>query len=341
MGRNAPRSRTGRTRLAIAAVVALAVPLVVAACGGDDDDGGGGSDGEFVVGHTYPDLQNPYYISVRDEVEQQFADEGIEYVTADSTQDPSKQVTDAENLVTRGVDLLFIDAVDPEAVTPAYEAASAAEIPVVALIREPTEGEYESLVFLDSIAHGRESCQFIVDQLGSEGNVVELQGILATQPGRERSEGCNQALDEAPGIELVAQQEGDFERVAALNAMEDIIQAQGADEIDAVFGANDEEALGAIEAFKAAGVDPSEKVIVGIDGTEVALEAMCKGELSATLATIGREEGDIIVDLAERIRDGEEVEERIEFPGVFVTPDNLTEIIERSGYDINRCPAAK
>lgn len=311
-------------------VIAL---LSAAACGRGGGAGQGNSGEGFVVGHSYPDLQNPYYISVRQAVQPQLKELGWEYVATDSTQDPAKQVTDIENLVARGVDILFVDAVDPKAVVPGIEAANQADIPVVALVREPAGGEWESFVFIDSVEHGRVSCQYIVDQLNGEGSVVELQGIMATQPGRERSKGCNMALSAASGIERVAQQEADFERVAALTAMEDIIQAQP--DIDAVFGANDEEVLGAIEAFRAAGIDPESKVTVGVDGTEVALKAMCRGDLDATLATIGREEGDIIVNLAEKILNGKDVPERVEFPGVFVTEKNLEEVIERSGFDID------
>lgn len=304
-----------------------------AGCGGGASNGNTGGSNNFVVGHTYPDLQNPYYISVRTATQQKFKKLGWEYIFTDSTQDPAKQVTDIENLVSRGVDLLFVDAVDPKAVVPGVKAANQANIPVVALIRKPAGGNWKSFVYLDLVNEGRLAGQYIVDQLNGKGNVVELQGIMDTQSGRDRSKGFNMAISAAPGIKVVAQQEANFERGAAFNAMEAIIQSHS--NIDAVFGANDEEILGAIKALKSSGVDPKSKVTVGVDGTEVALKAMCSGDLDATVATIGRKEADIIVDLAKKIHNDKAVPKQVKFPDVFVTKKNVKEVIKRSGFNID------
>lgn len=315
-------------RFAVVLVVVAALVL----------QGGSGSRQGFgapqpVVGHSFPDLQNPYYVSVRESAAENFKQLGYKYVVTDSTQDPAKQVQDVEDLIQRHVDVLFIDAVDPKAVVPAYQAANKAGVPVVALIREPAGGHYVSFVYLDSVKHGRIACQFIVEKLGGKGNVVELQGIMATQPGQERSRGCRQALSKVPGIKLVASQAANFNRVDALKAMDNILQAHH--DVDAVFGANDEEALGAIESLKAAGIDPSKKVIVGIDGTQVALQSICKRELTATVATIGKEEGKIIADLAAKIVQHQSVPSRVEFKEVFVTKDNVVAVEKRSGWNFD------
>jgi ribose transport system substrate-binding protein len=86
---------------------------------------------EIVIGHTWPDLQNPYYVSVRDATVVLMEELGYTYIYTDSAQDPAKQITDVENLIQRGAKVIFIDAVDPTAVVPAVEAANAAGIPVI------------------------------------------------------------------------------------------------------------------------------------------------------------------------------------------------------------------
>ncbi len=320
-------------KLLLPATVFAVVMLSLASCGGSESNQDG-SDGEFVVGHTYPDLQNPYYVSLQEATEPLIVQElGYRYIATDSTQDPAKQLTDIENLVSRGVDILFIDAVDPEAVVPGVQAANEADIPVVALVRVPQGGEWESLVFLDHVKHGRVSCQYIVDELGGNGGVVELQGIMATNSGSERSEGCNEALSAAPGVDRIAQQEADFSQPDALRSMEDIIQSnQG--EIDGVFAANDAMILGAIEALRSSGINPEDKVTVGVDGTAPALKAICAGELDATMATPAANEAEIIARLARKILNDEEVPERVEFEGIFTTQENVKEVIETSEYDI-------
>jgi ribose transport system substrate-binding protein len=235
--------------------------------------------------------------------------------------------------VQRGATLIFIDAVDPTAVVPAVQAANDADIPVVTLMRKPTGGSWVTNVYLDSIKHGELACQLIVDKLGGTGNVVDLQGILATDAGRDRTKGCGNALTAAPGITLVAQVPAGWNRTEALNQMSTILEAHP--DVDAVFGANDEEALGAIQAFKAAGIDPATIVITGVDGTLEAFEAICKHEMSGTVATFGTEEANIIMELTNNVVTGETPPESLEFKGELVTLDNMDAMIEKAGYDLD------
>ena len=323
-------------KLLLAVTVFAAAMLSFAACGGSGSDQDSSSSDEFVIGHTYPDLQNPYYVSLKDATEPLMQELGYRYIATDSTQDPAKQLTDIENLISRGVDILFIDAVDPKAIVPGVQAANQADIPVVALVRVPKGGEWKSLVYLDHVKHGQISCQYIVDELNGNGNVAELQGIMATNSGSERSKGCNKALSAAPGIDRIAQQEADFARPQALDAMENIIEANRG-KIDGVFAANDAMILGAIEAFKSAGIDPADKVTVGIDGTSEALKAICDGELDATMATPAANEAKIIARLAKKIRNDKKVPNRIEFKGIFTTQENVKEVIKTSEFNDIKC----
>jgi ribose transport system substrate-binding protein len=332
---------SARWRGSIASLLALLALAALSACGSSSPaaGGSGSSGGKFVVGHTYPDLQNPYYVNVRQSLESQLKKAGDTYLATDSQQDPAKQATDIENLIARHVNLLIVDAVDPQAVVPGIEAANRANIPVLALIRKPEGGDIASMVYFNSIEHGRVACQYIVDRLHGKGNVVELQGILATQPGRERSQGCEQALSKAPGIKLVAKQPANFDRPHAFNAMQDILRAHP--QVDAVFAGNDEEALGAVQAFKAAGIDPSKKVITSVDGTQAGLQAICDGQISATMATIARHEADLAAGVVKDIQDGKKPPKQVLFQGTFATASNVRDVIKRSGFNVSSCPKAQ
>jgi ABC-type sugar transport system substrate-binding protein len=288
---------------------------------------------EIIIGHSFPDLQNPYYVSVRDAVTTLMEEAGYTYIVTDSTQDPAKQITDIENLVQLGAAVIFIDAVDPTAVVPAVEAANNANIPVVTLMRKPTGGLWVTNVYLDSIKHGELACQLIVDKLGGTGNVVDLQGILATDAGRDRTKGCMNAFTAAPGINLVAQVPAGWNRTEALDQMGTILEANPV--VDGVFGANDEMALGAIQAFKAAGIDPSTKIITGVDGTFEAFEAICKHEMTGTVATFGTEEARIILGLANDVVTGKAPPASMEFEGEMVTLDNMDAMIVKAEYTLD------
>jgi ribose transport system substrate-binding protein len=329
-----------RWRGSIAALLALLALAALSACGSSGNGATGAtSAGKFVAGHTYPDLQNPYYVNLRQALEPELKKAGYTYLATDSQEDPAKQATDIENLVARHVNLLIVDSVDPQAVVPGVEAANRAHIPVLALIRKPAGGDIASLVYFNSIEHGRVACQYIVDRLHGKGNVVELQGVLSTQPGRERSQGCEEALGKAPGIKLVAKQPANFDRPHAFNAMQDIIRAHP--RIDAVFAANDEEALGAVQAFKAAGIDPSKKVITSVDGTQAGLQAICDGQISATMATIARHEADLAAGVVKDIQQGKRPPKQVLFQGTFATPANVRDVIKRSGFNVSSCPKAR
>jgi ribose transport system substrate-binding protein len=107
-------------------------------------------------------------------------------------------------------------------------------------------------------------------------------------------------------MQIVASQTGDFSRAKAQQVMQNIAQSLGK-QITAVYAHNDEMALGAIQALKAAGLNPGTDVkIVSIDGQRAALEAIVRGELGATVESNPRF-GPIAFDTIEQIRRGEQV----------------------------------
>ena len=140
---------------------------------------------------------------------------------------------------------------------------------------------------------------FTVSLLGGKGKVVELEGIAGTSAARDRGQGFNDAIA-GTEIEVVAKQVADFDRTQGLSVMENILQAQP--EIDAVFAHNDEMALGAQKAIEASG---REIIIVGFD----AIAAVKEGKMSATVAQQPSLIGELGVETAKKILDGESVED--------------------------------
>lgn len=349
----------GRTRNRVALILGVALIAVAAGCGSDGDEpasqatvaddntpatapsepadstDSADTGGSATIGYSFADLQNPAYVQVKTEAGAAFDEAGIELISTDSQQDPSKQLDDMEGFIAQGVDLIVVDPVDEVAIVPALEAANAAGIPILMLVKKPEGGEWASRIYLDQINHAYVACDFLASQLGDNPTVAQLQGIMSIGGYRERSEGCQKALAEQ-GVEIVDSQEGGGERTQSLDVMEAILQVHP--DVQGVFGANDEEALGAVEAFKAAGIDPSERVIVGIDGTQVALESMCAGELTATVADLFADYAALIVDISSSLLAGDSVDPEYELKGTLTTKDNLADIIELTGYDITSCP---
>ena len=211
-------------------------------------------------------------------------------------------MSNVEDLISQGVDIIMINPTDSDAVKSAVEAANKANIPVITLDRGANGGEVVSHIASDNVAGGKLAGEYVIELLGGKGKVVELEGIPGASAARDRGQGFNEAIS-GTDIEVVAKQTANFDRAEGLTVMENILQAQP--EIDAVFAHNDEMALGAIEAIKASKRDI---LVVGFDATDDAKAAVESGEMAATVEQLPKEIGAMGVEAAVKILNGEKVE---------------------------------
>lgn len=259
--------------------------------------------GAAKIGLVVSTLNNPFFVSLKEGVEQKAKDMGMELVVLDSQNDPAQELANVEDLLTQGVSLILINPTDSDAVGNAIIAANNKNVPVVTLDRGANQGEVVSHIASDNVAGGVMAGEHIVSLLGGKGKVVELEGIAGTSAARDRGQGFNDAIADTE-IEVVAKQVADFDRTQGLSVMENILQAQP--EIDAVFAHNDEMALGAQKAIEASG---REIIIVGFDATDDAVAAVKEGKMSATVAQQPSLIGELGVETAKKILDGESVED--------------------------------
>ena len=259
--------------------------------------------GAAKIGLVVSTLNNPFFVSLKEGAEQKAKDMGMELVVLDSQNDPAQELANVEDLLTQGVSLILINPTDSDAVGNAIIAANNKNVPVVTLDRGANQGEVVSHIASDNVAGGVMAGEHIVSLLGGKGKVVELEGIAGTSAARDRGQGFNDAIA-GTEIQVVAKQVADFDRTQGLTVMENILQAQP--EIDAVFAHNDEMALGAQKAIEASG---REIIIVGFDATDDAVAAVKEGKMSATVAQQPSLIGELGVETAKKILDGESVED--------------------------------
>jgi ribose transport system substrate-binding protein len=232
------------------------------------------------IGLSVSTLNNPFFVDLRDGAQQMADDLGLELLVTDAQDSVSTQISDIEDLVQRGVAVLIINPTDSAAVVPAVMAANAAGIPVIAVDRGVDGGDLAYFIASDNVAGGASAAEFICEQLGGTGAVVELEGIPGTSAARERGEGFNTFMTEnCPGVTIVARQTANFNRAEGLTVMENILTAQP--QIEAVFAHNDEMALGALQAIEASGRDI---LVVGFDATDDAVAAVRDCRMGATVA---------------------------------------------------------
>lgn len=128
------------------------------------------------------------------------------------------------------------------------------------------------------------------DEMGGEGGIVALQGILDTAAAQERFAGLQRALDENPDVTLLDEQTANFGRTEALDVTRTLLTAHG-DEITGIWAANDDMALGAIQALEAAGRD--DVAVVGIDAVPEAVDLIEEGGMTATVSADGPWQGGV------------------------------------------------
>lgn len=260
-----------------------------------------------VIGLSISTLNNPFFVDLRDGAKAAADANGMELVVMDAQDDASKQLANIENLIQQKVSIIIVNPVDSKAIVPAIEAANKANIPVITVDRSAAGGQVASAIASDNVAGGKMAGQFIVDKLSGKGKIVELEGIPGSSAANDRGKGFNEAVKAATGLAVVAKQPADFDRAKGMKVMENILQANP--EIQAVFAHNDEMALGAVEAIKAA--KRTGIIVVGFDATADAIKAVNDGSLVATVAQKPKEMGKIAIETAKKIIGKEKVEATI------------------------------
>lgn len=291
----------------------VVIVFILGACstdapGSEEDNDKEANNDKVKVGLSISTLNNPFFVTLRDGAESAAEEAGFEIVTSDAQNDPSTQLSDIEDLIQQDIDVLLVNPVDSEAVVTAVESANQANIPVITVDRSSEGGEIVTHIASHNVAGGEIAGEFIAEQLGEEGKIVELEGISGSSAARERGEGFHNIMDELDGMEIVAKQTADFDRTKGLSVMENIIQ--GTKDIDALFAHNDEMALGAIEALESQNM-LEDVVVVGFDATEDAVAAVSEGRMLATVAQQPKLIGEKAIDAAGKIVEGEELEEFI------------------------------
>lgn len=265
-----------------------------------------GTNGEpKTVGLAISTLNNPFFVDLEAGAKAKANELNVDIITFDSQDDSATEMSNVEDLINQDVDLIMINPTDSDAVKSAVEAANNADIPVITLDRGANGGEVISHIASDNVAGGRLAGEYIVEQLGGKGKMVELEGIPGASAARDRGQGFNEAIEETD-IEVVVRQTANFDRAEGMTVMENILQSQP--EIDAVFAHNDEMALGALEAVKASERDI---LVVGFDATDDAKAAVEAGEMAATVEQLPKEIGSLGIETAVKILNGQQVEDMI------------------------------
>jgi ribose transport system substrate-binding protein len=250
---------------------------------------------------------------------------GVErLVVTNANAELPKQIADIQSMLDQGVEFLIVAPVNSDGLDPALAAAREAGVPVLTIDRKVTNThceDYLAFIGSDFYQQGERAADALAEATGGEAQVAILLGSSGNNVTDQRNAGFkDRVAEQHPGMEIVAEQTANFARDEGQAVSEQLLQSNP--EITAIYAHNDEMALGAVTAVRAAGQDPGQDVkIVSIDGTRNAVQAIVDGDINAVIESNPRF-GPLAFETAQRFYDGEAIPEDIIIEDDEYTPDN-------------------
>lgn len=274
------------------------------------------------IGITLGSLGNPFFVALSQGAEAQAKaiNPNVKVNTASADYDLNKQFTQIDNFIASGVDMILVNASDPNAIAPAIKRAQAAGIVVVAV--DVAAAGADATVQTNNVQAGEIACQFIADKLGANGGKVIIQNGPQVGAVIDRVNGCKEVLGKNAKIEILSSdQDGKGSREGGLNIMQGHLTRFP--QIDAVFTINDPQAVGSDLAAKQLG--RSEFFITSVDGAPD-IETALKGNtlVQASASQDPYKIAQTAVEVGYKIMNGEKpAETMILLPSALITRDNV------------------
>ncbi|MBF6029337.1 substrate-binding domain-containing protein [Pseudomonas sp. P115] len=244
------------------------------------------------IGVSFQEMNNPYFVTMKEALEQASKSIGAELIVTDSRHDVSKQVSDVEDMLQQGIDILLLNPTDSAGVQSAVISAHEKKVAIVSIDAE-AKGPIDSYVGSKDYDAGFKACEYLATTV-KKGNVGILDGIPSLGI-LERVRGCKEALAKHPEVKVASVQNGKQERDQALSVTENMLQANP--DLKGIFSVNDNGSLGALAAIESSGLDVK---LVSVDGAPEAIQAILKpgSHFIATSAQFPREQARLGLALA-------------------------------------------
>lgn len=275
-----------------------------------------------------PDLAFPFFVHMADEIKDEAAKTGgIDLVIADGQRSSPKETADIEAAITKGVDGMLVDPNDVDALAPAIQEAVDAKIPVVTVDRRVDKVPgILAHVGADNVKGGEAQGKLIEKLFPNGATVMNLQGQSGSSPAIDRNKGLHNVLDQAKDkYKIVFEDTAGFDRPKGM-AMTESALAGMSTPPDVIVAANDDMALGALEALKARNLLGKVKLI-GFDALPEALGQIKAGNMTATIEQLpGGQTRGALQALVGFLRDGKKPDKQvILLTPIAITSDNLNQ----------------
>lgn len=304
-------------------LLALATVFMVAGCGGDNSDKVSNPDG--AVAFAIHEQSDGILGKLLNDVKAKSEGAGWQFVNEIAGGNANLQLDQVNKMVDDKAAAIVVIAQNGDSIVPAVKRANEAGIPVIATNRDINGGVFTNVVNNERQA-GELQADYMAAHLPQNAKVVYIKGDMTISAAVNRYEGFKEAIKaKRPDVEIIAS-----------NSTGDWSEAQGIRElslwlgmypqIDGVAAANDNMAIGAIKAMKAAGRFNESVIVCGVDSVDDALASIAAGELKMTVKQDADKIVETIMGLLQQIKQGQSPEKGdVLVPMIAITKDNLSQ----------------
>lgn len=256
------------------------------------------------VGLSLSSLNSTFFKKIEESSKIKAEELGLNLTVINASNDTIKQNNDIENLINKKVQVLIINPVDSDTITPIIDKAMSKGIKVISIDRAINGLDVDCKITSDNIAGSTLAGEYLIELVGTNSDVAEIIGFPGVTATIDRCKGFHNAVDGV--LNLVSSPVGNFTRDEGFEAMREILKNYP--DVKGVFAHNDEMALGALDAIRRAKKDV---YVIGFDGTEKAIRSIANGSLKATIAQNPSLMASVAMDTAFKFINGEYVDKEI------------------------------
>ncbi|WP_176047121.1 sugar ABC transporter substrate-binding protein [Burkholderia sp. BCC1644] len=299
--------------MAVAAAAILAAPLAHAE----------------KIGVTMASFDDTFLTILRNSITDAAKKDGATVQIEDGGNDVGKQLSQVQNMIAQKVDAIIVNAVDTDATPKITKMVTAARIPLVYVNRKPVDFDKlpagVAVVASDEKQSGTLQARQVCKLLGGKGDLLVLMGELSNESARARTKDIEDviATKDCSGMKIVDKREGKWSRTQGQDITMNWLSS--GTKFDAIISNNDEMAIGAINALKAARKLTPKTVVAGIDATPDGLAAMKAGELKVSVYQNAVGQGAQSVAAALKLAKKQPVDRYVNVPFELVTPENMNQ----------------
>ncbi|MDN7489759.1 MULTISPECIES: sugar ABC transporter substrate-binding protein [unclassified Burkholderia] len=299
--------------MAVAAAAILAAPLAHAE----------------KIGVTMASFDDTFLTILRNSIADSAKKDGATVQIEDGGNDVGKQLSQVQNMIAQKVDAIIVNAVDTDATPKITKMVTAAKIPLVYVNRKPVDFDKlpagVAVVASDEKQSGTLQARQVCKLLGGKGDLLVLMGELSNESARARTKDIEDviATKDCAGMKIVDKREGKWSRTQGQDITMNWLSS--GTKYDAIISNNDEMAIGAINALKAARKWTPKTIVAGIDATPDGLASMKSGELKVSVYQNASGQGQQAVAAALKLAKKQSVDRYVNVPFELVTPENMNQ----------------